>query len=87
MEDREKREDAGERNEKMQERKEEMQERKEEMQQKKQKNIPFRVQYKLFFLYLHPKGYNYFKRLPLKSLQLWTCLYLLLLKSAASSST
>lgn len=33
---------------------------------KKQKNIPFRVQYKLFFLYLHPKGYNYFKRLPLK---------------------
>ena len=30
------------------------------------KNIPFRVQYKLFFLYLHPKGYNYFKRLPLK---------------------
>lgn len=43
-----------------------MQERKEEVQQKKQKNIPFRVQYKLFFLYLHPKGYNYFKRLPLK---------------------
>ena len=33
---------------------------------KKRKNIPFRVQYKLFFLYLHPKGYNYFKRLPLK---------------------
>lgn len=33
---------------------------------KEQKNIPFRVQYKLFFLYLHPKGYNYFKRLPLK---------------------
>lgn len=33
---------------------------------KKQKNIPFRVQYKLFFLYLHPKGYNYFKRLPFK---------------------
>lgn len=33
---------------------------------KTQKNIPFRVQYKLFFLYLHPKGYNYFKRLPLK---------------------
>ena len=33
---------------------------------KKQKKIPFRVQYKLFFLYLHPKGYNYFKRLPLK---------------------
>lgn len=62
MEDREKREDAGERNEKMQERGEKMQERKEEVQQK---NIPFRVQYKLFFLYLHPKGYNYFKRLPL----------------------
>ena len=58
MEDREKREDAGERR--------KMQERKEEVQQKKQKNIPFRVQYKLFFLYLHPKGYNYFKRLPLK---------------------
>lgn len=35
MEDREKREDAGERNEKMQERGEKMQERKEEMQQKK----------------------------------------------------
>lgn len=33
---------------------------------KEQINIPFRVQYKLFFLYLHPKGYNYFKRLPLK---------------------
>lgn len=33
---------------------------------KRAKNIPFRVQYKLFFLYLHPKGYNYFKRLPLK---------------------
>ena len=59
MEDKEKREDAGERNEKMQE-------RKEEVQQKTKKNIPFRVQYKLFFLYLHPKGYNYFKRLPLK---------------------
>lgn len=63
MEDREKREDAGERNEKMQERGEKMQERKEDVQQK---NIPFRVQYKLFFLYLHPKGYNYFKRLPFK---------------------
>ena len=50
----------------MQERGEKMQERKEEMQQKTKKNIPFRVQYKLFFLYLHPKGYNYFKRLPLK---------------------
>lgn len=59
MEDREKREDAGERNEKMQE-------RKEDVQQKNKKNIPFRVQYKLFFLYLHPKGYNYFKRLPFK---------------------
>ena len=58
MEDREKREDAGESR--------KMQERKEKVQQKKQKNIPFRVQYKLFFLYLHPKGYNYFKRLPLK---------------------
>ena len=33
---------------------------------KRAKNIPFRVQYKLFFLYLHPKGYNYFKRLPFK---------------------
>lgn len=50
----------------MQERGEKMQERKEEVQQKNKKNIPFRVQYKLFFLYLHPKGYNYFKRLPLK---------------------
>jgi len=55
-----------ERGEKMQERGEKMQERKEEVQQKTKKNIPFRVQYKLFFLYLHPKGYNYFKRLPLK---------------------
>ena len=54
-----------ERGEKIQERGEKMQERKEEVQQKT-KNIPFRVQYKLFFLYLHPKGYNYFKRLPLK---------------------
>lgn len=50
----------------MQVRGEKMQERKEEVQQKNKKNIPFRVQYKLFFLYLHPKGYNYFKRLPLK---------------------
>ena len=50
----------------MQERGEKMQERKEEVQQKNKKIIPFRVQYKLFFLYLHPKGYNYFKRLPLK---------------------
>lgn len=56
----------------MQERKEKMQERGEKCRRekkkcsKKQKNIPFRVQYKLFFLYLHPKGYNYFKRLPLK---------------------
>lgn len=73
MEDREKREDAGERNEKMQERKtrrcrrEEKKCRREKKRcSKKQKNIPFRVQYKLFFLYLHPKGYNYFKRLPLK---------------------
>lgn len=73
MEDREKREDAGERNEKMQERKtrrcrrEEKNCRREKKRcSKKQKNIPFRVQYKLFFLYLHPKGYNYFKRLPFK---------------------
>ena len=43
-----------------------MQERKEKVQQKNKIIIPFRVQYKLFFLYLHPKGYNYFKRLPLK---------------------
>lgn len=65
MEDREKREDAGERRKDAGERRK-MQERKEEVQQKNKKNIPFRVQYKLFFLYLHPKGYNYFKRLPLK---------------------
>ena len=58
MEDREKREDAGER------RKDAGEKRRSAA--KKQKNIPFRVQYKLFFLYLHPKGYNYFKRLPLK---------------------
>lgn len=51
MEDKEKREDAGE---------------KRRGAAKNKKNIPFRVQYKLFFLYLHPKGYNYFKRLPLK---------------------
>lgn len=87
MEDREKREDEGERNEKMKVRETRRCRREKKMCSKKQKNIPFRVQYKLFFLYLHPKGYNYFKRLPLKSLQIWTCLYLLLLKSAASSST
>ena len=58
MEDREKREDAGER------RKDAGEKRRSAA--KKQKNIPFRVQYTLFFLYLHPKGYNYFKRLPLK---------------------
>ena len=79
MEDREKREDAGERR--------KIAGEKRRGAAKTKKNIPFRVQYKLFFLYLHPKGYNYIKRLPLKSLQLWTCLYLLLLKSAASSST
>ena len=58
MEDREKREEAGER------RKDAGEKRKSAAKHKK--NIPFRVQYKLFFLYLHPKGYNYFKRLPLK---------------------
>lgn len=58
MEDREKREDAGER------RKDAGEKRR--CAAKNKKNIPFRVQYKLFFLYLHPKGYNYFKRLPLK---------------------
>lgn len=58
MEDREKREDAGER------RKDAGEKRRSAAKNKK--NIPFRVQYKLFFLYLHPKGYNYFKRLPLK---------------------
>ena len=58
MEDREKREDAG----------ESRQDAGEKIRSaaKHKKNIPFRVQYKLFFLYLHPKGYNYFKRLPLK---------------------
>ena len=58
MEDREKREDAGERRKNAGE--------KRRCAAKNKKNIPFRVQYKLFFLYLHPKGYNYFKRLPLK---------------------
>lgn len=57
MEDREKREDAGERRRNAGE--------KRRGAAKNKKNIPFRVQYKLFFLYLHPKGYNYFKRLPL----------------------
>ncbi len=58
MEDREKREDAGE--------KRRCAGEKRRCAAKNKKNIPFRVQYKLFFLYLHPKGYNYFKRLPLK---------------------
>lgn len=58
MQDREKREDAGERKKNAGE--------KRRGAAKNKKNIPFRVQYKLFFLYLHPKGYNYFKRLPLK---------------------
>ena len=58
MEDREKREDAGERR--------KIAGEKRRGAAKNKKNIPFRVQYKLFFLYLHPKGYNYFKRLPLK---------------------
>ena len=56
MEDREKREEAGERR----------KDAGEKRRSAAKKNIPFRVQYKLFFLYLHPKGYNYFKRLPLK---------------------
>lgn len=56
MEDREKREDPGERR----------KDAGEKRRNAAKKNIPFRVQYKLFFLYLHPKGYNYFKRLPLK---------------------
>ena len=59
MEDREKREDAG-------ERRKDAGEKRKSAAKKNKKNIPFRVQYKLFFLYLHPKGYNYFKRLPLK---------------------
>lgn len=58
MQDREKREDAGERKKNAGE--------KRRSAAKNKKNIPVRVQYKLFFLYLHPKGYNYFKRLPLK---------------------
>lgn len=77
MQDRERRRCRMERMEKME--KMERKEKKERMERKEknagekrksaakeQKNIPFRVQYKLFFLYLHPKGYNYFKRLPLK---------------------
>lgn len=56
-----------ERNEKMQKRETKRCRReKKKCSKKNKKNIPFRVQYKLFFLYLHPKGYNYFKRLPLK---------------------
>lgn len=73
MEDREKREDAGERRRRCRMERMEMERDRGEYAgekrrgaAKKQKNIPFRVQYKLFFLYLHPKGYNYFKRLPLK---------------------
>lgn len=65
MEDREKREDAGERREDAGERRKNAGEKRRSAAKNK-KNIPFRVQYKLFFLYLHPKGYNYFKRLPLK---------------------
>lgn len=73
MEDREKREDAGEKRRRCRMERMEMERDRGEYAgekrrgaAKKQKNIPFRVQYKLFFLYLHPKGYNYFKRLPLK---------------------
>lgn len=73
MEDREKREDAGERRRRCRMERMEMERDRGEYAgekrrgaAKKQKNIPFRVQYKLFFLYLHPKGYNYFKRIPLK---------------------
>lgn len=65
MEDREKREDAGERREDAGERRKDAGEKRKSAAKNK-KNIPFRVQYKLFFLYLYPKGYNYFKRLPLK---------------------
>lgn len=65
MEDREKREDAGEKREDVGERRKDAGEKRRSAAKNK-KNIPFRVQYKLFFLYLHPKGYNYFKRLPLK---------------------
>lgn len=65
MEDREKREDAGERREDTGERRKDAGEKRRSAAKNK-KNIPFRVQYKLFFLNLHPKGYNYFKRLPLK---------------------
>lgn len=74
MQDRERRRCRMERMEKMERKeKKERMERKEKnagekrkSAAKEQKNIPFRVQYKLFFLYLHPKGYNYFKRLPFK---------------------
>lgn len=65
MEDREKREDAGERRKDAGEKRRNAGEKRRSAAKNK-KNIPFRVQYKLFFLYLHPKGYNYFKRLPLK---------------------
>lgn len=85
MEDREKREDAGERNLKMQERGEKMQERKEEMQQKK--IYPFGCNINYFSYICTRKGIIILNVYLYKSLQLWTCLYLLLLKSAASSST
>lgn len=65
MQDREKREDAGERKKNAGEKRRSAGEKR-RCAAKNKKNIPFRVQYKLFFLYLHPKGYNYFKRLPLK---------------------
>lgn len=78
MEDREKREDAGERNEKMQERKEEMQQK---------KIYPFGCNINYFSYICTRKGIIILNVYLYKSLQLWTCLYLLLLKSAASSST
>ena len=78
MEDREKREDAGERNEKMQERKEEMQQKKID---------PFGCNINYFSYICTRKGIIILNVYLYKSLQLWTCLYLLLLKSAASSST
>lgn len=78
MEDREKREDAGERNEKMHERKEEMQQK---------KIYPFGCNINYFSYICTRKGIIILNVYLYKSLQLWTCLYLLLLKSAASSST
>ena len=80
MEDREKREDAG-------EKRRNAGEKRRNAAKKIKKIYPFGCNINYFSYICTRKGIIILNVYLYKSLQLWTCLYLLLLKSAASSST